>query len=87
MVLTLDEIRLRQSEAREEGGFDTFAADGRYAQAFRKYRIDLDAVPPEEAGEAIRASAIRAELLAAMADEPALTAAFTVVANPVSNVS
>ncbi len=65
MVAELDEIRLQQA-AVKEGRFDMHGANERYAEAFRKYGIDMASLEVETAAERVRESAIRKELLAAL---------------------
>jgi tetratricopeptide (TPR) repeat protein len=67
MVATIDGIRLRQAALRTgEGLFDVAGSDPEYAAAFRGYGIDVDALDPEAAAAAVRASAIRGPLTASL---------------------
>jgi tetratricopeptide (TPR) repeat protein len=65
MVAELDGIRLRQAEVKGQQ-FDTRAAGPRYAEAFRRYGVDVEALPEAEAARRVRGSAIREALLAAL---------------------
>jgi tetratricopeptide (TPR) repeat protein/serine/threonine protein kinase len=62
MVRRLEETSLR-------GGFEDdnpFKLSAEYRAAFRDYGLDLEALSPEEAAERVRASAIKAELIAGL---------------------
>ena len=52
LVARLEEIRLLISETTEQG-FDYAGANRRYAAALREYGVDVDALPADEAAEAI----------------------------------
>src|SRR5262245_39693031 len=65
MLDTLEGIRLRQAQVKE-GAFDIGAAGPLYAEAFREYGIDVEALPVADAAERVRQSAIREELLASL---------------------
>jgi tetratricopeptide (TPR) repeat protein len=66
MVARLEDIHLWMLATTIEGSFDCAGADRDYAQAFRDYGIDVDALPPAEAGRQLQARAIRVELAAAL---------------------
>jgi serine/threonine-protein kinase len=67
MVTELDEIRIRQTQNYTgEGKFDLTGADRHYAEAFRKYGIDVERLGLAEAAAQVRASAIRETLLAGL---------------------
>jgi tetratricopeptide (TPR) repeat protein len=65
VVATLEEVRLRQAQVKE-GGFDWRSADEGYAEAFRAYGIDVEALSEEEAAKRVRGSGAREELTAAL---------------------
>jgi serine/threonine protein kinase len=65
MVAKIEEIRLQKAEGNE---FDFSSADGLYAQAFRDYGINVEAVGAEAAGEWLHGRRIRVELAAALDD-------------------
>jgi tetratricopeptide (TPR) repeat protein len=67
MVARVQEIRIRQSQVRDEG-FDIAAADPEFAQAFRDYGIDVEALDVDQAAAAIRARPIWLELVLALDD-------------------
>jgi tetratricopeptide (TPR) repeat protein len=67
MVERLEEIRLEQATV-VETTFDTTAADPKYADTFRDYGIDVEALARDEAVRRISASAIRVELAVALDD-------------------
>src|SRR5262249_46697846 len=67
MVTQLQEIRIRQSQVRDEQ-YDLSASDPAFAQAFRNYGIDVEALDVEQAAAAIRARPIRLELVLALDD-------------------
>jgi hypothetical protein len=56
----------------KEGLFETEQAEADYAEAFRKYGLDLLALDPETVAERITASSIKEELLTALDDWAAL---------------
>ena len=58
LVANLEQIRLRLSNGRVQ-----LSPERLYAEAFRKYRMDLLTLDPKEAGVAIRNSAIRETIL------------------------
>jgi serine/threonine protein kinase/Tfp pilus assembly protein PilF len=66
MVLRLEEIWLPRAYRGTEGGYDNRWADASYAEAFREYGIDVDALEPAEAARRIRARSIRIELAVAL---------------------
>jgi serine/threonine protein kinase/Tfp pilus assembly protein PilF len=66
MVLRLEEIWLPRPAHGIEGSYDNKWADSSYAEAFRKYGIDVDALETSEAAERIKARAIRLELAVAL---------------------
>jgi serine/threonine protein kinase/Flp pilus assembly protein TadD len=66
MVARLEDIRLRISSTKIDGSWDRAGADRDYALAFRDYGIDVDALPPTEAGRQLQTRAIRVELAAAL---------------------
>jgi serine/threonine protein kinase len=61
----LQEAHLRETEVKD-GHFDGEGACVAYAQAFRDYGLDADTLDPREAGERIRTSLIRRQLVAAL---------------------
>jgi tetratricopeptide (TPR) repeat protein len=65
MLGELEEIRLGQARV-TEGHFDIAGADVAYAQAFRSYGIDVEALAVPEAGARIRERAIGTQLAAAL---------------------
>src|SRR5262249_30562347 len=65
MVRRLEEIRLEKADLKE-GLFDDVRADRLYAEAFRDFGIDVDALEAAEAAERIRARPIRVELATAL---------------------
>jgi tetratricopeptide (TPR) repeat protein/predicted Ser/Thr protein kinase len=65
MIAELDGVRLRQAEVTEWRS-DTPGSSPRYAEAFRRYGLDVEALPAAEAARRVRGSAIREELLAAL---------------------
>jgi tetratricopeptide (TPR) repeat protein len=67
----LQQIRLLKAELKD-GRFDFARADRAYAEAFRTHDIDVDKLGPEKAAEQVRASGLRAELVAALDDWAAL---------------
>ncbi len=66
MVLRLEEIRLPRARDGKEGDYDHAWADESYAEAFREYGIDVEALEPAEAAELVRARPIWLELAAAL---------------------
>jgi tetratricopeptide (TPR) repeat protein len=67
MVLGLEDIRLARAPHRSEVDRDSDReADASYAQAFRDYGIDVEALEPSKAAERIRARAIARELTMAL---------------------
>jgi tetratricopeptide (TPR) repeat protein len=58
MLARLEEVRLRVAEPR--------GTDAAYAEAFRAYGIDVGKLEPREAARRVRASAIRAEVVAGL---------------------
>jgi serine/threonine protein kinase/tetratricopeptide (TPR) repeat protein len=67
MVLRIEELRSRQGEIKQ-GVLPYAEADAKFAQAFRDYGIDVEALDPSEAGERLRARAIAVELAVALDD-------------------
>ena len=67
MVLRVEEIRLETSAVKDEK-FDWSLGDRLYAQAFRDYGIDVEALPPEEVAQRMPDGAVRSELAAALDD-------------------
>jgi tetratricopeptide (TPR) repeat protein/serine/threonine protein kinase len=67
MAARLEEIRLGESAVKGVN-YDLARADPEYARAFRAYGIDVEALPPAEAADLIRARAIPEELAAALDD-------------------
>ncbi len=66
MVLDLEAIRLPRAVRGVEGGYDVNWADAAYAEKFRDYGIDVDALEPGEAAACIRARSIWHELTVAL---------------------
>jgi eukaryotic-like serine/threonine-protein kinase len=66
MVLRLEEIWLPRAQHGTEGAYDYRWADASYAEAFRDYGIDVEALEPAEAARRIRERTIRFELTAAL---------------------
>jgi tetratricopeptide (TPR) repeat protein len=66
MVLRLEEIWLPRPVRGTEGPYDYDRADSSYAEAFREYGIDVEALEPAEAAARIRARMIRLELTTAV---------------------
>ncbi|MGH7134424.1 MAG: hypothetical protein ACREHD_01710, partial [Pirellulales bacterium] len=60
MLANLEDARVRSTQT--EAGFDLTDEDGSYAQAFREYGIDIDALDRDDAVLRIRARPIRYEL-------------------------
>jgi tetratricopeptide (TPR) repeat protein len=67
MIQALEEIRLRQAEVKG-GHFDREGSAPRYAEAFRGYGLDVEALPAGQAAARLRRSPIREQLLAALDD-------------------
>jgi tetratricopeptide (TPR) repeat protein len=67
MIERLEGIRLAQA-AVSGGRFDRAAALTKYPAAFRDFGLDVLALEPDEAARRVRASAIRAQLVAALDD-------------------
>jgi eukaryotic-like serine/threonine-protein kinase len=67
MVVSLEEIRLRQTEIKDDT-FDMARADQEYAQAFKDYGIDVEGLGQAESAHRIGTRAIKAELAAALDD-------------------
>jgi serine/threonine-protein kinase len=65
MLAKLEQIRLDQA-AVKYGNFDTVGADAAYAQTFREYGIDVEALGVQEAGARIRQRDIGKHLAAAL---------------------
>jgi pentatricopeptide repeat protein len=66
MVLRLEEIWLPRPLHGREGSYDYEWADASYAEAFREYGIDVEALEPTEAAARIRARTIRLVLATAL---------------------
>src|SRR5262249_3806291 len=67
MLERLEECRFLKTMMRGDG-FDTTEAVAGYEEAFREYGIDPDELSAKEAAARVKASALRAELAAAMDD-------------------
>jgi tetratricopeptide (TPR) repeat protein len=67
MVVSLEEIRLRQTDIKDDT-FDMARADQEYAQAFRDYGIDVEGLEQAESAHRIGTRAIKVELAAALDD-------------------
>jgi serine/threonine protein kinase/Tfp pilus assembly protein PilF len=67
LLLRLEEIRL-ETTVPHNGGFNIAGADAAYADAFRKFGIDVETLPIEEAGARIKARSVAGELAAALDD-------------------
>ena len=67
MVAKVEEIRLLSTAVKDEH-FDDAVRDPEYAQAFRRYGVDVAALGPAEAGERIRATSVAVALAAALDD-------------------
>jgi tetratricopeptide (TPR) repeat protein len=67
MVAKLEEIRLQATKV-EDNHFDFESRRPAYAQVFREYGIDVNALDAEEAAKRIRARSIPIELAAALDD-------------------
>src|SRR5262249_23694870 len=67
MVATLEGIRLRGADEKHKA-FDVTRTRRLYADAFREYGLDMEALSVVECGRRVRESAIREELLAALHD-------------------
>jgi serine/threonine protein kinase/Tfp pilus assembly protein PilF len=65
MFKALEDVRLEQT-AVKDGHFDIVAGDAAYANAFRNYGIDVDALDIEEAGARLRERTIGVPLAAAL---------------------
>jgi tetratricopeptide (TPR) repeat protein len=65
MALLLQEARLQMAAVKDDH-FDGDAASQAYADAFAWYGLAVEDLDPEEAGQRIRASSIRAHLVAAL---------------------
>jgi serine/threonine protein kinase len=68
MLMSLEEAHLRWSVAGEGTEFDHAGADQLYAQAFRRYGLDVTTLDAEEAARRVRASAIRDRLTEGLDD-------------------
>jgi len=66
MLVSLGEIRLRQSESRDTELFDSAGTDTRYAKAFTDYGLAPGALEINEAAVRVRNSAIRLALVAGL---------------------
>jgi serine/threonine protein kinase/tetratricopeptide (TPR) repeat protein len=66
MVLTLADIRLPNAKEGVQGGYDPEVANRAYAEAFRAYGIDVEALEPAETARLIRDRAIHLELILAV---------------------
>jgi tetratricopeptide (TPR) repeat protein len=67
MVNKLEDIRLKKAAVKDDH-FDFAGADPDYAQAFRKYGINVAVLDPTEATDRMRAKGIGMELAAALDD-------------------
>jgi hypothetical protein len=67
MVVSLDEIRLRQTDVKDDT-FEMARADRDCAQAFNDYGIEVENLGREESAHRIGERAIKAELAAALDD-------------------
>jgi hypothetical protein len=67
MAARLDEVRAHEPSDRS-GRFDWTRLGSEFAQAFRDYGIDVEALGTAEAAERIRGRAISEELVAALDD-------------------
>ncbi|MHC4913422.1 MAG: protein kinase domain-containing protein, partial [Planctomycetota bacterium] len=63
MLARLEEIRIRRSD-----DLDAARTDREYAEAFREYGVDVEALGPEEAGIRVAGAAIAVDLAAALDD-------------------
>jgi tetratricopeptide (TPR) repeat protein len=67
MAVRFEEIRLNRAAVRDES-FDAAGAILAYREAFCDYGLDIDQLQVQEAAERIRASAVKAHLIAALDD-------------------
>ncbi len=67
LVVRLDQVRLAMATVRD-GGFDAPLGDRLYAEAFRGYGLDVDALAPEEVSRRLPDGATRLELVAGLDD-------------------
>jgi serine/threonine protein kinase/tetratricopeptide (TPR) repeat protein len=67
MLTDLEAARLERANVRDSG-FDGTRSAAQYAQAFKKYGIDMGILKPEEAAALVQASAIREHLVAGLDD-------------------
>jgi serine/threonine protein kinase len=65
MMVKVEDARLRWS-AVKDNDFDFEASEAAYAQAFREYGVDVEALDPKAAGTLLQARDIRVELAAAL---------------------
>jgi serine/threonine-protein kinase len=68
LVAAFEEIRLGQSRVIEWGTFDSAGTAEKYAEAFRRYNIDVTRLEAAEAAARVRNSTIRDVLIAALDD-------------------
>ena len=61
LVAKLDNVRMEMT-ALKDGAFDTEKGDVLYAEAFRAFGIDVEALPAADAGERIRQTTVSVEL-------------------------
>lgn len=66
-VLRLENVRLEMTGVRD-GDFDLSLGDRLYAEAFREYSVDPEALDPEEVARRLPTGAIRAEFVGAIED-------------------
>jgi serine/threonine protein kinase/tetratricopeptide (TPR) repeat protein len=67
MVARLEKVRLERA-ALKDGQWENARADAAYREVFRQYGLDVEALDPDQAGELIRAAAIRDSLIAGLDD-------------------
>jgi tetratricopeptide (TPR) repeat protein len=65
---SLEDARIKMTASKEDRRFDWEAGDAAYAEAFKKYGLDVDGPDPDEAARAVRASPIARQLIAALDD-------------------
>jgi serine/threonine protein kinase/Flp pilus assembly protein TadD len=68
MLARLETARLQRAAGAKETDWDYAGTDELYAEAFKKYNLDVTALGAQEAAQRIRTSAIRAHLVAALDD-------------------
>jgi serine/threonine-protein kinase len=67
LLAQLEDVRVEMTACTNKG-FDLALGDRRYGELFRGANLDIDALSPAEAAERIRATAVVAELAAALYD-------------------